>query len=156
MEISIILDNKVVYSKEFENYIKRLKERKPDDKLMKEMEAKFLNLVNTDKKVNYLYKIASGVAVGTMTNTVCYAGDLSSVITKIRTITNPVIELLAALGYPVTNGMLIAGFLMIITGRKSKGLEVIKWACFGYIGLQFAPFLLGLLEVIGHELRSSL
>ena len=157
MEISIILDNEVIYEKDFKIYKKRLEGKTPDKNLMTTMENKFINLVQNDKTVQIIYSIATGVAISATNYTLCYAAsDLSSVSEKIRKSTSPIIELLASLGYPVTYSMLIVGAIMIITGKKSKGLEIIKWACIGYIGLQFVPFLLGLLESIGQDLRNSL
>lgn len=157
MEISIILENKVVYEKEFKIYKKRLENKVPDHSLMVTMENKFMDLVNHDKNVHYLYSIVTGAVISVTNTTMCYAAsDLSNISNRIRQSTSPIIELLASLGYPVTYAMLIVGAIMIITGKKSKGLEVVKWACIGYIGLQFVPFLLGLLESIGQDLRNSL
>lgn len=158
MEISIIENNKVVYSKDFSGYVKKLKNKKPNEKKMRAMENKFLNLVKKDKMVEYFYKIAIGTGTYVLASSpmFTYADSLTNVTDKLKTITSPVIELLAGLGYPVTYGMLITGAIMIIMGKKSKGLDIIKWACIGYIGLQFVPFLLGLLDTIGRELRYSL
>ena len=157
MEISIILDNKVVYEKEFKTYKRRLADKLPGRNLMLSMDNKFMDLVHNDKTVHYIYSIVTGTVISITNTTMCYAAsDLSSISNKIRQSTSPIIELLASLGYPVTYAMLIVGAIMIITGKKSKGLEVVKWACIGYIGLQFVPFLLGLLESIGQDLRNSL
>lgn len=161
MEISIInKEGNVIWDRTFRGYkyyIKNLKNKTPNEIKMREFEGKFLNLVKRDKAVATYYKIATVIGLSILTNTTCvYADTLGGVSTKLRVILNPIIELLAGLGYPVTYGMLITGFIMIIMGKKSKGLEIIKWACIGYIGLQFVPFLLGLLEMIGSELRNSL
>jgi len=156
MEISIILDNEVVYSKEFKNYAKGLKTKAPDHNVMVEMENKFMQLMAKDKYVKTMYSIANGIIIANCNISMVSASDLTNTANTIRKTTSPIIELLASLGYPVTYSMLIVGAIMIITGKKSKGLEVIKWACIGYIGLQFVPFLLGLLEQIGKDLRSSL
>ena len=157
MEISIILDNKVVYSKEFKNYAKELKNKIPDHNKMVVMENKFMNFLETDNHAKYLYSIVTGVAITTCNYTIAYAtSDLNGAAEKLRTSLNPIVELMASLGFPLTYAMLIVGGLMIITGKKSKGLEVIKWAVIGYIGLQFVPFFLGLLAEIGKTLRNSL
>lgn len=92
--------------------------------------------------------------ITTCNSSMVYAKDYSNIADKMKEGLNPIIELLAGLGYPLTYAMLIVGAIMIITGKKSKGLEVIKWACIGYIGLQFVPFLLNLLADIGREMRS--
>ena len=161
IEISVINRNgKVVWDNNFKKYTEylfNLKNKTPDDYKMKEMECKFLNLVKKDKVVANYYKVALGVSTSILTSTsYVYADTLGGVSDKLKVIVNPVIELLAGIGYPVTYGMLITGFIMVIMGKKSKGLEVIKWACIGYIGLQFVPFILGILEMIGSELRKSL
>lgn len=161
VEISVInKDGKVIWDnnfKKYNEYLLKLKGKAPDADKMKEMEAKFLNLVRNDKLVANYYKIAIGVSASVLNSTTyAYADTLGGVSERLRVIVNPVIELLAGIGYPITYGMLITGFIMIIMGKKSKGLEVIKWACMGYIGLQFVPFILGILEMIGSELRKSL
>jgi len=149
MEISIILDNKVVYSKEFKN-------KAPDHNKIVEMEYKFINLVESDKSVKYLYSIAQGIIIAACNTSMVSAADLANTSDKIKVGFNPIIELLADLGYPVAYCMFIVAALMIITGKKSKGLEILKWAAIGYIGLQVVPFFLGVLDQIGKDLRSSL
>ena len=161
LEISVInKDGKVVWNnnfKKYNEYLLKLKDKTPDTNKMIEMETKFLNLVRKDRLVANYYKIAIGVSTSVLTSTTyAYADTLGGVSERLRVIVNPVIELLAGIGYPITYGMLITGFIMIIMGKKSKGLEIIKWACMGYIGLQFVPFILGILEMIGSELRKSL
>ena len=161
LEISVInKDGKVIWDnnfKKYNEYLLKLKDKTPDADKMREMETKFLNLVRKDRLVANYYKIAIGVSTSVLTSTTyTYADTLGGVSERLRVIVNPVIELLAGIGYPITYGMLITGFIMIIMGKKSKGLEIIKWACMGYIGLQFVPFILGILEMIGSELRKSL
>lgn len=163
LDILIVKNYKVVCNKEIDikkdikRYALGIKNKMPNRRKMIKMENKFIKLMEKDSEVKAMYKVAMSTAVISATNTVLVnAEPLVEVSQKIRTITNPVIELLAGLGYPITYGMLICGGLMVITGKKSKGLDIIKWACMGYIGLQFVPFLLGLLEMIGSELRMSL
>lgn len=153
MEISIILDNQVVYSKEFKNYLRELKYKKPDDNKMLEMESKFINFLENDNHAKYIYSAVTGATIAACNSSMVYAKDYSNIADKMKEGLNPIIELLAGLGYPLTYAMLIVGAIMIITGKKSKGLDVIKWACIGYIGLQFIPFLLNLLADIGREMR---
>lgn len=160
MEISLILNNELVWDKEFKSYkqyISNLKITIPNQAKMREMEGKFLNLVSTDKDVSKYYKIGGSLCISLLTNTTfAYADTLGGVSDKLKTIVSPLIELLAGLGYPITYGMLITGFIMVIMGKKSKGIDIIKWACIGYIGLQFVPFILNILELLGRELRNSL
>lgn len=153
MEISIILDNQVVYSKEFKNYLKELKHKKSDNNKMIEMESRFMDLLETDNYARYIYSTITGVTIAVCNTSMVYAKDYSNIADKMKDGLSPIIELLAGLGYPLTYAMLIVGAIMIITGKKSKGLDVIKWACIGYIGLQFITFLLNLLADIGREMR---
>lgn len=159
--ISVVIDGKVVFDKEFNGYkesIAVLKTKVPNKEKMLEMEEKFMRLVNSDEMVARYYKIALGVGVSILTNQALptYADSLSNVSTKLREVTNPIIELLAGLGYPLTYMMFITGFIMVIMGKKTKGIEILKWGCIGYLGLQFVPFFLGILETLGRELRGSL
>jgi len=156
MEISIILDNKVVYEKEFKKISKELKHEITPCELIIEIENKLRMLMYNKKFVKAMYSIANGIIIANCNIAMVSANDLSATADTIRKTTNPIIELLASLGYPVTYSMFIIGMIMIITGKKSKGLDIIKWAAIGYIGLQFVPFFLGLLEQIGKDLRSSL
>jgi hypothetical protein len=45
--------------------------------------------------------------------------------------------------------MICAGFLVIMTGNRQKGLNMIKWAAIGYIGMQFAPAIMTILVEVG-------
>lgn len=65
---------------------------------------------------------------------------------------DPMIELLSALAYPLGFSMITAGFLVIMTGNKSKGIQLIKWATIGYIGMQFAPGIMAILMEVGSAL----
>jgi len=131
MEISIILDNKLVYEKEIKNNLKTL-----------------------FKNETFIKTLCSASTIAICNTTMVYAKDYSDITKKMQDGFNPLIELLAGLGYPLTYGMLSIGMIMIITGKKSKGLEIMKWAAIGYIGLQFVPFILNLLLEIGRDMRS--
>lgn len=120
------------------------------------------DLVNGKVKsiVNKLKTLGLTIMVVVSNNTVeVFAnpnGDLAKVGEDIREIFNPITDLLASLGYPTAYVMLIVGGLMIITGRKARGIEVIKWASVGYISLQLVPFILNVLEMVGMALRGSM
>lgn len=62
---------------------------------------------------------------------------------------DPIIQLMQGASYPIAFIMLSGGFILIIMGQKSKGLNMIKWACVGYIGLQFAPAIMKILVGVG-------
>ncbi|MCQ6281105.1 hypothetical protein [Bacillus sp. EB600] len=62
---------------------------------------------------------------------------------------DPIVQLLQGLSYPVCFIMLSAGFLVIMTGNRQKGLNIIKWAALGYIGMQFAPAIMAILVEVG-------
>lgn len=62
---------------------------------------------------------------------------------------DPIVQLLQGLSYPVCFIMLSAGFLVIMTGNRAKGLNLIKWAAIGYVGMQFAPAIMAILVEVG-------
>jgi hypothetical protein len=72
-----------------------------------------------------------------------------SVADKIISAFNPIVQLLQGMSYPVCFIMLSAGFLVIMTGNRSKGLNLIKWAAIGYIGMQLAPAIMTILVEVG-------
>nr|DAW63546.1 MAG TPA: TrbC/VIRB2 family [Caudoviricetes sp.] len=167
LEISVVRDYELVLSKEFKTindykkyvveHAKWMETQQPNHNVMASMEHRFLELCKKDTMVNMYYKIAIGTTSAIMLNSnFVYANELGGVGDKLKDVLNPIIELISGLGYPVAYGMLLTGFIMMIMGKKSKGLEIIKWSCIGYIGLQFVPFILSLLELIGRELRGSL
>jgi hypothetical protein len=71
------------------------------------------------------------------------------VTSKIIHAFDPVVQILQGLSYPVCFIMLTAGFLVIMTGNRSKGLNMIKWAAIGFIGMQFAPAIMAILVEVG-------
>jgi Type IV secretion system pilin len=68
---------------------------------------------------------------------------------------DPLIQLLQGISYPVAFLMITAGFLLIMTGQKSRGISMMKYAGLGYIGLQLAPALMGILVEIGKEMSKQ-
>ncbi|MED3563956.1 hypothetical protein [Bacillus xiapuensis] len=72
-----------------------------------------------------------------------------SVADKIIHSFDPVVQLLQGLSFPVCFIMLSAGFLVIMTGNRQKGLSMIKWAAIGYIGMQLAPAIMAILVEVG-------
>jgi hypothetical protein len=71
---------------------------------------------------------------------------------KIVAAFNPLIQLVQGLSYPVGIVMMLSGFLVIMTGNRQKGLNMIKWAAIGYVGMQFAPAIMAILVEIGQSL----
>lgn len=126
-------------------------------KKFKEKIKKVLEVLYRDKSyLDRFIRFAGVTSVMTIARaTQVYAEGLGNVATNIRSIFNPIVELLASVGYPATYAMIIVGGLMTITGRKTKGIQVIKWACVGYLIVQFTPFVLNILEMIGYELRNG-
>jgi hypothetical protein len=75
-----------------------------------------------------------------------------SITAKIISAFNPIIQLIQGLSYPVGFIMLTAGFLVMMTGNRQKGLNMIKWAAIGYVGMQFAPAIMAILVEVGKAL----
>ncbi|WP_446663284.1 hypothetical protein [Geobacillus sp. CCR] len=65
---------------------------------------------------------------------------------------DPLVEIIQALAYPVGFTMICAGFLVIMTGNRHKGLHIIKWAAIGFIGMQFAPGIMSILVEVGKSI----
>ena len=68
---------------------------------------------------------------------------------------DPLIDLTMAVGYPLCYLGLISGFLFITIGQRHRGLEMIKWAAVGYIGIQFAPGIMRILAQVGTAMRQA-
>lgn len=68
---------------------------------------------------------------------------------KIIQACSPIIQLIQGISYPVGFIMITAGFLIMMTGNRQKGLTMIKWAAIGYIGMQFAPAIMTILVEVG-------
>lgn len=68
---------------------------------------------------------------------------------------DPLIDLAQAMGYPLCFLGLIGGFLFITIGQRHRGLEMIKWAIVGYIGVQFAPGIMRILMQVGYAMRAA-
>lgn len=83
-----------------------------------------------------------------------YASTASaaSIQEKIVHAFDPLIELVQALAYPVGFTMICAGFLVVMTGNRHKGLHIIKWAAIGFIGMQFAPGIMSILLEVGKSI----
>lgn len=68
---------------------------------------------------------------------------------KIIRACDPIIQLIQGVSYPVGFIMITAGFLVIMTGNRQKGVNIIKWAAIGYIGMQLAPAIMTILVEVG-------
>lgn len=68
---------------------------------------------------------------------------------------NPVIELLQGVAYPVAFLMISGGFIAFTLGQRSRGIEMIKWAAIGYLGLQLAPSMMEIIVEVGLAMRQS-
>lgn len=77
----------------------------------------------------------------------------SGLAEKIAKAFDPVIELLQGISYPVAFIMMGAGFLVLMTGNRQKGLNMIKWAAIGYIGMQFVPVLMNILVEVAKAMH---
>lgn len=77
------------------------------------------------------------------------SGDIkASIIEAIE----PITDLLGGLSYPICYIMLATGLLLVMSGNKSKGLEIAKWAIIGFIGMQFLPVVMALLVKIAEAM----
>jgi hypothetical protein len=77
----------------------------------------------------------------------------SGVADKIIRAFDPLIQLIQGISYPVGFIMITAGFLVMMTGNRQKGLNMIKWAAIGYIGMQFAPAIMTILVEVAKAMK---
>lgn len=63
----------------------------------------------------------------------------------------PIIRLLQDLAAPVAMVCMILGFIQIITGDQRQGLQRIKWATVGYVGIQWVPWLMSVVREVGRN-----
>lgn len=89
----------------------------------------------------------TGAAIATLSRAdTAIAGSISE---RIIHAFDPIVQVVQGLSYPVGFIMITAGFLVIMTGNKQKGIHIIKWAALGYIGMQFAPAIMTILVEVG-------
>lgn len=77
------------------------------------------------------------------------------IASRIQHAFDPIIDLVQGVSYPVCFLMLSGGMLLVMTGQKHRGIQMIKWAAIGYIGLQFAPAIMDILVEIGRAMKGG-
>jgi hypothetical protein len=68
----------------------------------------------------------------------------------------PIMELTTAFSFPVCFLTMCAGFFQIMLGQRHKGLQLIKWAALGYIGLQLVPSLMMMVGQLGVSMKEAI
>ena len=111
----------------------------------------FLTPIPTEKPNLTLLGSALAFPILTHVN-VMSAGALTERMVKAF---DPLIELIQGLSYPLGFIMISAGALVVMTGQKQKGINMIKWAAVGYILTQFAPSIMRLLMEVGKAVRTG-
>lgn len=76
-------------------------------------------------------------------------GNIAFAVDKPSAAFKPIIETLQDLAEPVSYGFMIKGFLQVVAGEGEKGKKTIKDAIAGYIGIQWMPWIFGLVKSIG-------
>lgn len=117
----------------------------------------FLTPARTEKlKIVSKSAILTGLTVGLINQiqpltspAFAIPGVKMGITEKIISACDPIIQLIQGISYPVGFIMICAGFLVIMTGNRQKGLNIIKWAAIGYIGMQFAPAIMTILVEVG-------
>ena len=64
----------------------------------------------------------------------------------------PIISLLQGIAFPVAFLGMAGGMLMISVGQRKKGIDMVKWAAVGYLGMQLVPGLMEMLAQVGHTI----
>lgn len=68
---------------------------------------------------------------------------------------DPLLDLAQALSYPLTFLMMLGGMLFVIIGQRSRGLQMIRWAVVGFIGIQLTPGMMRILMQVGQAMRQA-
>jgi TrbC/VIRB2 pilin len=68
---------------------------------------------------------------------------------------DPLVDLVQGLSYPLCYLMIAGGFILVIIGQGHRGMQMLKWAAIGYIGLQFAPALMTILVEVGKAMKGA-
>lgn len=77
------------------------------------------------------------------------AGAVSPITTKIISAFTPIVDIIQGLAYPVGFIMITAGALVVMTGNRQKGMQMIKWAAIGYLLMMFCPGIMQILVEVG-------
>jgi hypothetical protein len=67
----------------------------------------------------------------------------------------PLIQVIQTLSYPVSFIGMAAGMLLISVGQRHKGIQMIKWAAIGYVGMQLVPGIMDLVSQVGQSIQAS-
>lgn len=92
------------------------------------------------------------VPLATFTADHAFAASTQDIIMKAF---DPLIDLMQGISYPICFLMIGGGFLLCMMGQGQRGFRMIKWAAIGYIGLQFAPAIMGILVEVGRAMKGA-
>lgn len=74
--------------------------------------------------------------------------------TALSHVLDPLLVVLQGLSVPLFSLMCLSGLTMIMLGRKHKGIEMIKWAVIGYLGIQMLPSLANIILNVGTKMSA--
>ena len=66
---------------------------------------------------------------------------------------NPLIQVMQALSYPVSFMGMAAGMLLVSLGQRHRGINMVKWAAIGYIGMQLVPGIMEMVSQVGDAMK---
>lgn len=66
---------------------------------------------------------------------------------------NPLIQVMQALSYPVSFLGMAAGMLLVSVGQRHRGINMVKWAAIGYIGMQLVPGIMEMVSQVGDAMK---
>lgn len=64
----------------------------------------------------------------------------------------PIVSLIQGLAFPVSFLGMAGGMLLVSVGQRHKGIQMVKWAAVGYIGMQFVPGMMEMLAQAGQTI----
>lgn len=93
--------------------------------------------------------LASVPAIGEIMRATPVAAQVNSARPSVSGAFDPFIHTLQDIAGPVCFIMIVLGFGLVMVGKPKQGVEKIKWAALGYIGIQWTPMIQDIIRKVG-------
>ncbi len=112
-----------------------------------------VSIVDLPQRLSLTEKIlySAGAALATCGPTMTALAATAAGQDKIAKAFEPIMTMLVDLAGPVCRIMFILGFVLVIIGKPRQGIDKMKWAAIGYVGIQWTPMLMGIVEKAGES-----
>lgn len=66
----------------------------------------------------------------------------------------PLVSVIQGLAYPISFLAIATGMLLVSVGQRHRGINMIKWAAIGYIGMQLVPGIMHMVSLVGDQMST--